>query len=76
MTQMNSISQENQWKTKFLLVGTAVGAIVGLGTAYLLARTAEETNSGPPQITTGDAIKVGVSIVGVMRGIASLGNRS
>lgn len=49
MTQMNSISQENQWKTKFLLVGTAVGAVVGLGTAYLLTRTAEEANSGPPK---------------------------
>lgn len=65
----------NNWKTKFLLIGTAVGAAVGLGTAYLLTRTADEANSGPPQITTSDALKAGVSIVGVIRGIAALGKR-
>jgi hypothetical protein len=63
------------WKTKFLLFGTAVGAVVGLGTAYLLARTAEENSSGPPKINTTDALKAGVSIIGVMRGIAALGKR-
>jgi len=65
----------NNWKTKFLLVGTAIGAIVGLGTAYLLTRTAEETEGGPPKITTTDALKVGVSVIGVARGIAALGKR-
>lgn len=74
MTNLN-MANEN-WKTKFLLAGTAVGAIVGLGTAYLLARTAEENNSGPPQITTSDALRAGISIIGVIRGIAALGNRS
>lgn len=67
----------NNWKSKVLLVGTAVGAVVGLGTAYLLARTAEESASGgPPSISTGDLIKAGVGIVGVMRGIAALGDGS
>jgi len=63
------------WKTNILLVGTAVGALVGLGTAYLLARTAEESQNGPPQISTMDMVKAGVSVIGVVRGIASLANR-
>lgn len=71
-TEMNTTS----WKTNLLIIGTAVGAVVGLGTAYLLTRTAEEDSSGPPQISTTDALKAGVSIVGVVRGIAALGRRS
>lgn len=76
MTQTNMPDSNASWKPKFLVAGTAVGAILGLGTAYLLARTAEENNSGPPQITTADALKAGVSVIGVVRGIAALGNRS
>ncbi|NIP56250.1 MAG: hypothetical protein GWN13_25185 [Phycisphaerae bacterium] len=73
MTQ--EVVNNNNWKTRILLIGTAVGAVVGLGTAYLLARTAEEEHNGPPQISTADALKAGISVVGVVRGIASLANR-
>ncbi len=63
------------WKANILLIGTVLGALVGLGTAYLLARTAEELQDGPPKINTTDALKVGINVVGVMRGIASLADR-
>ncbi len=72
---MNQMETTNNWKTQFLLMGTAVGAVIGLGTAYLLTRTAEENAGGPPRITTTDALKAGVSVIGVVRGIASLGKR-
>ena len=68
------ISSSNNWKPKILLVGTAIGALIGLGTAYLLARTAEEAGEGPPEITTGDAVKTVVGIIALMRGIAALGD--
>ncbi|MEM7336448.1 MAG: hypothetical protein AAF490_30495 [Chloroflexota bacterium] len=73
---MSQIEQDQNWKNKFLLMGTAVGAAVGLGAAYLLAKNAEESEGGPPQISTNDLIKAGVSVVGVVRGIASLGKGS
>ncbi|NLF65343.1 MAG: hypothetical protein GX579_12170 [Chloroflexi bacterium] len=70
------MSTDNNWKTKLYITGAIVGALVGLGTAYLMARTAEEGNlGGPPSITTADAIKSAVGVVGVMRGIASLGDK-
>jgi L-cystine uptake protein TcyP (sodium:dicarboxylate symporter family) len=65
----------DNWRTKTLVVGAMVGALIGVATAYLLARTAEESGGGPPQISTGDAIKSAVGIVGLVRGIASLGDR-
>jgi hypothetical protein len=63
------------WKTRVLLVGAAVGALVGLGAAYMLARAAEENNGGPPEVKSGDILKIGVSVIGLMRGIASLADR-
>lgn len=70
------MSTTDNWKTKILIVGAFAGALIGLGTAYLLARTAEESGNGPPKISTGDAIKSALGIVGVMRGIASLGDQN
>lgn len=61
------------WKTKLLVAGTLLGAIVGLVTAVLLARAAEEDGS-EFNMTTGDILKVALSVVGTMRGIAALGN--
>jgi len=65
----------DNWRTKTLILGGFIGALIGVGTAYLLARTAEEGGGGPPQISTGDAIKSAIGIVGLVRGIASLGDR-
>lgn len=65
----------DSWRTKTLILGGIIGALVGVGTAYLLARTADESGGGPPKISTGDAIKSAIGIVGIMRGIASLGDR-
>lgn len=75
MTQLQSDQSASNWRTRFLLMGAGLGAVVGLGTAYLLARTAEERGGGPPQISTGDAVKAAVGIVGVIRGIAALGDK-
>lgn len=58
-----------------MILGGIVGALLGVGTAYLLVRTAEEKGGGPPQISTGDAIKSAIGIVGLVRGIASLGDQ-
>jgi hypothetical protein len=66
--------ENNNWKTKTLILGAAVGAIIGLGTGYLLTRTADETGGQPPKITTGDAFKIALGVIGVVRGIASLGD--
>lgn len=70
---MNETSNPN-WKTKLLLVGALGGALIGAGTAYLLARSAESNQGGPPEISTKDLLSTGIAIIGVIRGIASLGD--
>ena len=67
---------EDNWKKKTYLVSGVLGLLAGLGTGYLLIRTSEESGSGgPPKINTGDAIKSALGVVGIMRGIAALGDR-
>jgi hypothetical protein len=69
------LEDNNNWKSKTLILSALVGLLVGLGTGYLLTRTAEESGGQPPKITTGDAIKASLGIFGVVRGIVALGDR-
>ncbi|MCA9900098.1 MAG: hypothetical protein H6654_13240 [Ardenticatenaceae bacterium] len=73
---MNQENLDTNWKTKLLLIGAASGALLGIGTAYLLARSAENNQGGPPEISTKDLLSTGIAIIGVIRGIASLGDGS
>lgn len=70
MNEMNS-----SWKTKLLIGGTILGAMIGASTAYLLARTAEAERGGPPEISVTQVLTLGISAIGLVRGIAQLGSR-
>jgi hypothetical protein len=74
--ELAAMERSENWQTKVLLAGGLIGAVVGLLTSWLLVRTARETRGGPPSITTGDAIKVGVTTIGLVRAIAALGDKS
>ena len=65
---------EGNWKTKLLVGGALLGAGVGLATAFLLSRTIEERGGDSPDISTMDALKAAVGVIGVVRGIAALGS--
>ncbi len=62
---------ENKGRT--LLIGALIGAVTGLVAASLLNRRAEK-NERETAITTGEGIKLGVLIFGLLRAIASLGD--
>ncbi len=55
-----------------LLLGVLIGAVTGLIGAMLLNRRAENTGS-ETAITTGEGMKLGVMVIGLLRAIASLG---
>lgn len=62
------------WKTKALIVGGAVGALVGVGAAYLYVRRIEESGD-EPAIATKDAMTIGFSLVSLLKQIANIGGR-
>jgi len=66
---------ENNWKTKIIITFALIGAVVGVVTGYLFSRTAEDSGGQAPKINTTDALKSAIGIIGVVRGIASLGGR-
>ncbi len=69
------MEENKNWKNNVLVVSAIFGAVIGLVTGYLLTRTVDENNGQPPQITTGDAFKIALGVIGVVRGIAALGNK-
>ena len=60
------------WKAQTLLIGAAVGALTGLGAAYLLVQRAEKTEEAA-QLSAGEGIKLGLLLLGVLRQVAQLG---
>lgn len=65
------------WKTKALVGGGAVGLLVGLITAWLYVRSADviEDRNGKvqlPAIQSTDLVRIGVSVVSVVRTIVGL----
>ena len=60
-------------KNRVILGGVLLGAFVGLVAAVLLTRRAEK-NERQTAITTGEGIKLGALVFGLLRAIASLGD--
>ena len=56
-----------------ILFGALIGAVTGVVAAILLTRRAEK-NERDTAITTGESLKLGVLVFGLLRAIASLGD--
>lgn len=71
--QVSRMTADDNWKVKTLLIGAVLGAVTGLGAAFLLTRRAEERGE-QLAITSKDGLKLGVLIAGMLRSIISLGD--
>ena len=60
-------------RNKTLLFGTLLGALTGLVAAMMLHRNAER-NEKATAITSGEGMKLGMLVFGLLRAIASLGD--
>ena len=69
---MNQEIQERQQNSNlYILLGAIIGAITGAGAGYLLVKRIEEGEE--LQITAGDGIKIGGSIIAFLRQISTMG---
>lgn len=57
--------------SKILVAGVVIGALVGLGAAYLIVNRVEEDGQ-PLKVSSGEGIKLGLLVLGMLRQIASL----
>jgi len=72
---MNVENQDQEKQTSnftFVILGAVMGAITGAGAGFLLAKRIEEGEE--IQLTAGDGIKIGGSIIAFLRQISNLGN--
>lgn len=62
----------DNWKPKLLIGGTLIGALTGLLAAYLLAQRAE-SNGNKLNMSTGEGVKLGLLVFGLLRQVTQLG---
>jgi hypothetical protein len=66
--------QDTQWKSKVLLLGGVIGALLGVGTTYLLVQQSERRGE-PLKLGTGEGLRLGILVLGMLRQVASLGDK-
>jgi hypothetical protein len=67
--------RDNSWKNITYVAGAALGLVTGVAAAHLYTKAAEEngTDGKPGKIDTGDAFKIGLAAVTLVRQVSSLG---
>jgi hypothetical protein len=65
-------SQDQAWKARLLIAGGLLGALTGVGIAGLLIQRAEREGV-PPRLATGEGIRLGLLVLGLLRQVSELG---
>ena len=63
---------DSNWRTKAFVVGGVVGAVLGLGAAYIFINAAEDSDEAP-ELTPGTAVTIGLSLLALLRQVAAIG---
>ena len=63
---------DSDWRTKAFVVGGVVGALLGLGAAYIFINAAEDSDEAP-ELTPGTAVTIGLSLLALLRQVAAIG---
>jgi hypothetical protein len=63
---------DSDWRTKAFVVGGVVGALLGLGAAYIFINAAEDSDDAPA-LTPGTAVTLGLSLLALLRQVAAIG---
>jgi len=66
------MDEDRSWKTRTLLIGAVLGALTGVGVAFALVQQAEQ-HGEPVRLTTGDGVRLGMGILGLLRLVGKVG---
>jgi hypothetical protein len=65
------MEEDRSWRTRTLLIGALVGALTGLGIAFAMVKRAEQQGE-PVKLNTGDGVRLGMGVLGLIRQIGQL----
>jgi len=68
------MTEDSNWKTRTLIVGVLVGALTGLGVAFVLIQRAEQ-EGGVVQMRTSEGLKLGMGVLGLLRQVGQIDAR-
>ncbi len=63
--------RQSSSNAKFLFLGGCLGALTGVGIAYVLAQRAER-QGGEVRLSTGEGLRLGLVMLGMLRQVADL----
>lgn len=67
------MEEQSQGRVRIMVIGGVVGALVGLGAAYLLAQRANKDGK-ELRLSTGEGMRLGMLILGMLRQVSRLGD--
>jgi hypothetical protein len=71
--QSEMVEMDTSWAGQVMVIGAVVGALTGLGAAYLLIQRAKK-RAEPPNLNASEGIKLGLLVFGLLRQVAMLGS--
>jgi len=69
----DGIAIDTSWEAPVLAIGAVLGALTGLGAAYLLAQRSKKRGE-TPNLSAIEGIKLGLLIFGLLRQVSLLGS--
>jgi hypothetical protein len=63
---------ELDWRRRAFIVGGVVGALLGVGAAYIYVNAAEQSGE-TPEVSPGTAVTIGLALLGLLRQVAAIG---
>ena len=71
--QNQMVEIDTSWSGQVLVIGAVLGALTGLGAAYLLIQRAKK-RAEAPNLNASEGIKLGLLVFGLLRQVSMLGS--
>ena len=62
---------DQNWKIKAMVLGGIVGALTGIGAAYILIQRAEAEHA-TPRLSAGEGVSLGLGVLSLLRLVANM----
>jgi len=69
----DTIESDNSWVAPVMAIGAVLGALTGLGAAYLLVQRSKKRGE-TPNLSAIEGIKLGLLVFGLLRQVSMLGS--